>query len=115
MSDPLRILFIGEIGADSIAAELSRGGYDPTFERAATREALNAALASGCDIAISDFTVGDFGALEALRIILEKGIDLPLIVVSGEIPEADVLRGLRAGASPPLRRGALLRPTPTGD
>jgi signal transduction histidine kinase len=109
MSDPLRILFIGEIGADSIAAELSRGGYDPTFERAATREELNAALASGCDIAISDFAMGDFGALEALRIILEKGIDLPLIVVSGEIPEADVLAALKAGASDHLRRGALMR------
>jgi signal transduction histidine kinase len=105
MSDPLRILFIGEIGADSIAAELSRGGYDPTFERAATREELNAALASGCDIAISDFAMGDFGALEALRIILEKGIDLPLIVVSGEIPEADVLAVEREIRAAKTRRG----------
>jgi signal transduction histidine kinase len=47
--------------------------------------------------------------LEALRIILDKGIDLPLIVVSGEIPEADVLAALKAGASDHLRRGALMR------
>jgi signal transduction histidine kinase len=109
MSDPLRILFIGETGADSIAAELQRGGYDPAFERVTTREELNAAIGAVCDIAISDFAVGDFGALEALRIILEKGIDLPLIVVSGEIAEADVLAALKAGAADHLRRGALMR------
>jgi len=109
MPDPLRILFIGETGADAIAAELSRGGYDPAFEVAVTREELNAALGTGCDIAISDFAVGDFGALEALRIITEKGIDLPLIVVSGELAEADILAVLKAGAADHLRRGALMR------
>jgi len=109
MPDPLRILFIGETGADAIAAELQRGGYDPAFERATTREELSAALGAGCDIAISDFAVGDFGALEALRIIPERGIDLPLIVVSGEIAEADILAALKAGAADHLRRGALMR------
>ena len=109
MPDPLRILFIGETGADSIAAELQRGGYDPAFEHATTREELSAALGAGCDIAISDFAVGDFGALEALRIIPERGIDLPLIVVSGEIAEADILAALKAGAADHLRRGALMR------
>jgi signal transduction histidine kinase len=109
MSDPLRILFIGETGAESIAAELRRGGYDPTFERATTREALNAALGTGCDIAISDFAVGGFGVLEALRMILDRGIDLPLIVVSGEAAEADILAALKAGAADHLRRGALMR------
>ena len=109
MPDSLRILFIGETGSDSIAAELRRGGYDPAFERATTREELDEALSTGCDIAISDFAVGDFGALEALRTILEKGIDLPLIVVSGEIAEADALAALKAGAADHLRRGALTR------
>jgi signal transduction histidine kinase len=109
MPDSLRILFIGETGADAIAAELRRGGYDPAFERATTREELDAALATGCDIAISDFAVGGFGALEALRTIVEKGIDLPLIVVSGEIAEADALAALKAGAADHLRRGALTR------
>jgi signal transduction histidine kinase len=109
MPDSLRILLIGETGADAIAAELRRGGYDPAFERAATRQELDAALETGCDIAISDFTVGDIGALEALRAILEKGIDLPLMVVSGDIAEADVLAALKAGAADHLRRGALMR------
>ena len=109
MSDPLRILFISETGADAIGAELQRGGYEPYFERAATEEDLVAALGAGCDIAISDFTLGDFGALEALRTISDSGVDLPLIVVSGEIADAEVLAVLKAGAADHLRRGALMR------
>ena len=109
MSEPLQILFIGETGTEAIAAELRRGGYDPTFECAATREGMNAALGAGCDIAIADSAVGDPGAMEALRTITESGIDLPLIVVSGETAEADVLAVLKAGAADFLRRGALTR------
>ena len=109
MSHPLRILFIGEGGADSEAVELRRGGYDPIFEYAPTKERLEAALAGDWDIAISDFRVGDFGALEALRIIQETGIDLPLIVVSGNIQEADILAVLKAGAADHLTRGNLMR------
>ena len=109
MSDPLRILLIGETAAEAIAAELRRGGYDPEFERAATREELNAAIEMGCDVAIADFGAGGFGAIEALRTIAEKGVDLPLIVVSGEAAEADVLAALKAGAADHMRRGALMR------
>ena len=109
MSEPLRILLIGETATEAIVAELRRGGYDPAFERAATLEELDAALDTACDIAIADFGAGGFGALQALRTIAEKGVDLPLIVVSGEAAEADVLAALKAGAADHLRRGALMR------
>ena len=62
------------------------------------------------DIAISDFAVAHgFGALEALRVIQEKGLDLPLIVVSGKIRDADVLAVLKAGAADHLTRSNLMR------
>jgi signal transduction histidine kinase len=109
MSQPLRILYIGESGADSVADELRRGGYDPALERASTREELIAALRTGCDIAIGDFSSGDLGALEALKLIREQDVDLPLIVVSGEVGEAEVLTALKAGAADHLKRGSLMR------
>ena len=61
------------------------------------------------DIAISDFAVGDFGALAALRVIQAKAIDLPLIVVSGASRQADILAALKAGAADHLTRGNLMR------
>ena len=52
---------------------------------------------------------GDVGALQALRIIQEKAVDLPLIVVSGNIRDSDVLSALKAGAADHLTRGNLMR------
>src|SRR5271157_5714791 len=109
MAHPLRILFIGLTGAEPVSDELRRGGYEPSFERATTRQQVEEALRTPWDIAISDFTVGDFGALEALRIIQANVIDLPLIVVSGRIQQADILAALKAGAADHLTRGNLMR------
>jgi signal transduction histidine kinase len=109
MAQPLRILFIGLTGADPVREELRRGGFDPLFQAATTRRQLDEALGATWDIAISDFRVGDFGALEALRVIQANGIDLPLIVVSGRIQQADILAALKAGAADHLTRGRLMR------
>jgi signal transduction histidine kinase len=109
MAQPLRILFIGLTGADPVREELRRGGFDPLFQAATTRRQLDDALGATWDLAISDFRVGDFGALEALRVIQANGIDLPLIVVSGRIQQADILAALKAGAADHLTRGRLMR------
>ncbi len=110
MSQPIRVLFIGDPGASAVSAELERGGYEPSLERISIESELHTALgAGGWDIAISDFTVGDFGALEALRIIQERGVDLPLIVVSGKIKSAEALVALKAGAADHLTRSNLMR------
>src|SRR5215467_13600851 len=106
---PLSVLFIGEAGADAVLAELQRGGYQPTLERVTTQEQLVDALARKWDIAISDFAAGDTGAMPALRTIQEKGVDLPVIVVSGRLRDSEVLSVLKAGAADHLTRSNLMR------
>jgi two-component system cell cycle sensor histidine kinase/response regulator CckA len=109
MSQTLRVLFIGESGAEAVGAELREGGYEPSFVQIATEAQLQAALSDSWDIAISDFAAGDLGALAALRVIQERGIDLPLIVVSGKGRDADALSALKAGAADHLTRRNLMR------
>ena len=109
MSEPLCVLFIGETGAEVVSAELELGGYQPRFQRVVTEEELLRALSAPCDIAISDFAVGNFGALAALRAIQERGLDLPLIVVSGKIRDSDAIAALKAGAADHMTRGNLMR------
>jgi two-component system cell cycle sensor histidine kinase/response regulator CckA len=110
MAQPLRLLFIGDTGADAIVAELQRGSYAPSVERVTNGQELDEALARDPDIAISDFAAGaDFGALEALRFLQHKALDLPLIVVSGEIKDSDVISVLKAGAADHMTRGNLMR------
>ncbi|HJT89700.1 MAG TPA: response regulator [Bryobacteraceae bacterium] len=111
MAIPLRVLFIGESGADPVAAELERAGYQPLFQKITTRQQLVDALAGNWDVAISDFTVGDFGAIAALTAIQERGVDLPLIAVTGRIKDSDVVAVLKAGAADHVTRNNLMRLT----
>src|SRR5438067_10465906 len=109
MEQSLRVLFIGDTGADAVAAELSQAGYESSFERILTEAQLQAALTENWDIAISNFATADVGALLALRAIQERGIDLPLIVVSGKIKDSEALSALKAGAADHLTRRNLMR------
>ena len=109
MAQPIRVLFIGETGADAVAAELQRGGYQPSFQQVSTAGQLQDALAGRWDIAISDFAGEEVGALEALRAIQDKGVDLPLIVVSGRIKDTEAVAALKAGAADHLTRRNLMR------
>jgi len=109
MGQPLRVLFIGETGAEAVSAELERGGYEPSFRTVSSHEQLDAALAGSFDIAISDFAAGDVGALAALEEIHQRAIDLPLIVVSGKTRDPEVLAVLKAGAADYLDRSNLMR------
>jgi signal transduction histidine kinase/ActR/RegA family two-component response regulator len=108
MNHPLRVLMIGDASAEAIAAELREGGYEPLYRTVNHCAELHDALAEGWDIAIADFQ-SRCGPLDALRIVQEAGIDLPVIVVSGRIKDADVLSVLKAGAADHLPRGNLMR------
>ncbi|HTS25452.1 MAG TPA: response regulator [Bryobacteraceae bacterium] len=109
MSLPLRVLYIGASGAEAVAAELKRGGYAPEFEHVVEEPALDKALAGNWDVAICDFQPGGISPLTALEAIQAKSIDLPLMVVSGKIKDADVLSVLKAGAADHLTRTNLMR------
>ena len=99
MAIPLRVLFVGDNGAEAVSAELQRGGYEPVFHKISTAHELAEALGGTWDVAISDFAVGGFGAIAALSIIQEQGLDLPLIAVTGKIRDSEVLSVLKAGAA----------------
>jgi signal transduction histidine kinase len=105
----LHVLYIGEGGAAAVHAELTRGGYRPNFRHVSGATDFLDALDSRFDIVLSDFVVGDFGALQALRIIQERAVDLPLIVVSGRADETDLQAALKAGAADHVTRRNLLR------
>jgi len=109
MGTPLRVLFVGANGTEGIVAELTRGGYDPACEYVAGPEELERALEGDWDLAISDYGVGDFGSLEALHLIQDRQVDLPLITVTGRIKPSEVVSLLKAGAADHLTRRNLMR------
>jgi two-component system cell cycle sensor histidine kinase/response regulator CckA len=112
MSAPLRVLLVEDspIHADLLARELRRSGYNPTYERVDTAEAMRAALArEPWDLVISDYYLPEFSGLEALRILKESGLDLPFIIVTGSVGEDLAVEAMKAGAHDYLLKGNLAR------
>lgn len=109
MGQALKALLVGGVSAEALAAELRGGGFEPVMRSVNGMAAIQAALnEEDWDIAIADFQPG-CGAIEALKLVQEAGIDLPLIVVSPKVKDADVLAVLKAGAADHMTRGNLMR------
>ncbi|MHB8519853.1 MAG: PAS domain-containing hybrid sensor histidine kinase/response regulator [Limisphaerales bacterium] len=115
MSKPLRVLMVEDSEADAelIVRELRRSGYEPVFKRVETAEAVSAALDGGLwDVVISDHVMPQFSSEGTLRILQQRELDLPLIIVSGSIGEAAAVTMMKAGASDYIMKDDLLRLVP---
>lgn len=78
---------------------LERSGYDVTWERATSAQAMTEALDHRAwDLVVSDYAMGGFTVEQALEILKARDPDLPLIVVSGAIGEDTAVAVMRAGA-----------------
>jgi PAS domain S-box-containing protein len=112
MSEPLNLLMIEDSEDDALLVlrELRRDGFDVTWERVETAEALGRALSSsGWDVIISDYRLPKFDAPAALKIVKQSQPDLPFIVVSGTVGEASAVALMKAGAHDYLMKDCLTR------
>ena len=108
MSIPLRVLIVEDSEDDTLllVRELRHGGYDPTYQRVETPEAMRAALeAQTWDIVISDHTMPHFSGPAALALLQASGLDLPFILVSGTIGEETAVAAMKAGAHDYIMKG----------
>ena len=115
MSIPLRVLVLEDSEADYelLLHELKHGGFEPESARVQTAADLRTALAAKTwDMIISDYTMPQFNALDALKIVRESGLDLPFIIISGAIGEDVAVNAMKAGAHDYLMKGNLARLCP---
>ena len=108
---PLRVLVVEDSDDDAILVEgeLAAVGFDVTSRRVESADDLSAALAEATwDIVLSDYSMPQFTALDALRIVRASSQpDLPFVIVSGSIGEQSAVGALKAGASNYLMKGSL--------
>src|SRR3981081_2500578 len=115
MSKQLRALIVEDSEQDAtlLARELRRGGYDLSFDRVETPDAMCAALDKRTwDIVLSDYSMPRFSAPAALALGRERNLDLPFIIISGTIGEETAVESLRAGAHDFMVKGSLARLLP---
>src|SRR5581483_5973582 len=98
----LRTLVIEDSIADTelLLSELRRGGYDVSFERVETADAMIAALERReWDIVFSDYQMPRFNGRAALKLLRDRGLDTPIIFISGTIGEEAAAAAIKAGAN----------------
>jgi signal transduction histidine kinase/FixJ family two-component response regulator len=101
MPTPLHVLMVEDSQSDAELAmiELRRGGFAPVYTRVDTPAAMAAALdAGGWEVVIADYRLPGWSGLAALKMVQERQLDLPFIVVSGTIGEETAVEAMKAGA-----------------
>jgi PAS domain S-box-containing protein len=111
----VRLLIIEDNEDDAmlVVRNLRSGDIDVDFERVETAGAMSTALAvHPPDIVISDNTMPAFDASSALRLLRDRELDVPFIVVSGQIGEETAVALMRAGAHDFVLKDSLARLIP---
>ena len=115
MADSLRVLLVEDSEDDAalVLRALSKGGFAPSHERVETPSAMAACLArQEWDVILSDYSMPRFNGLAALKLMQEKGLDLPFILVSGAVGEESAVEIMRAGACDYVMKDKLARLAP---
>jgi len=102
-----------EIDARVLNNLLRAAGWHVHYQRVETPEALAKALAEeSWDLILSDHNLPQFSAPQALEVLKGSGLDIPFIIVSGEITEGVAIGAMDAGAHDFLTKGSLGRLAP---
>lgn len=107
---PLRVILLEDKQDDALLLVhgLRRAGFDPTWKRVDSQVDYLACLDEQPDLILADFSLPQFDGLRALRLLQERGLDIPFIVVTGTIEEM-ALVCVREGADDYLLKDRLSR------
>lgn len=111
----LKLIIVEDSEDDALllSLELERGGYQVDYHRVETSEELRKTLQSDqWDLIISDHSLPEFSAPDALNVLKESGLDLPFIIVSSIIDQDIAVAAMKAGANDFIMKGNLARLIP---
>ena len=115
MGVPLRTLIIEDSEDDALllVRTLQKGGYDLSYERVETADAMGEAITKKTwDVIISDYSMPHFSGHAAQALYKEKRLDIPFIIVSGTIGEEAAVAAMVSGAHDYVMKSNLLRLVP---
>jgi diguanylate cyclase (GGDEF)-like protein/PAS domain S-box-containing protein len=116
MSVALRALIVAASSedAEALSNELRRADYDLVSAHVNTRDSMEQALNNeNWDVILSDYSIPNFGALDALALLRERQADIPFLVVTDRIDAETAISVLRAGANDCIPKESLDRLAPS--
>jgi PAS domain S-box-containing protein len=111
MPPRLHLLLVEDSDTDAelVLNKLGNAGFDLDFRRVEDEADYIAQLAQDTDIIIADYTLPQFSGLRALRILQERGLAIPFIIVTGSIGEERAVECIKQGATDYLIKDRLAR------
>lgn len=112
---PLRVLLVEDSEDDALilGQHLERGGYELDVERVDTADTFTRALdQGGWDLVLADYVLPGYSGLDALKAVQERELDVPFIIVSGNIGEETAVEAMRGGAHDYVMKSNLARLAP---
>jgi len=111
MNKHLKVLVLEDRPADAelVLYELKRSGYEFEYQRVDTQIDYERVIVEPLDIILADYSLPQFNAMQALRILQEKKLDIPFIVVTGTISEEAAVETMKQGAADYLLKDRLSR------
>lgn len=108
---PVKLLILEdrEEDAELMLHELERSGFAPQAKRVEEPREFLEALSDPPDLILADYNLPQWSALEALRLLKEKGLDIPFILVTGSIGEEAAAACIREGIADYLLKDRLAR------
>jgi PAS domain S-box-containing protein len=111
----LKILMVEQSAQDAerVRQLLTQGGLQPDCLRVATVAALRDALLShDWDVILSDYDLPQLGAQDVLQALANRGLDIPLIIVSSHVGEEAAEHIMALGAYDFVMKSNLARLVP---
>lgn len=115
MKKDIRILLIEDSEDDAclLLHQFNQAGYTPHCKRIDNASDLKTALENeSWDVIISDYSLPSFTGHNALEILKETNLDLPFILVSGNIEDNIAISAMKSGAHDFLEKNNLSRLIP---
>jgi two-component system cell cycle sensor histidine kinase/response regulator CckA len=111
MSDGIRVLLVGgsEEATQRVGALLEAAGLVVVMQRASNEEELRAALEPPPDVVLASLPLPGLEPLAVIRVLRERGIEAPLIVIAHEGAEEVAVECLKYGAADYVREDNLGR------
>jgi PAS domain S-box-containing protein len=109
---PLRVLLVEDSEDDAVLTmrALQQAGFDISHRRVDTADDMNSALDQHTwDLIICDYVMPQFSAPAALRVMHQRDLDLPFLIVSGTVGEDIAVDAMKAGAHDYFRKDNLMR------
>ena len=111
MPTSLNLLVLEDSPADAelMIEALRDAGFDPITRRVESKDAYLRELDQPPDFILADYSMPQFTAQDALKLMKARGLDLPFIIVSGCIGEEMAVECMKAGAADYLLKDRLGR------